>query len=103
MDRFQDELNQLRKDTDLANESRARLTPTLVEEADRLKTRGLYGPESKVWEVSRESGSFFGGGRAVFLQLAHPFVAAGVQQHSKVADDIQVRVPASCRPLLTLF
>lgn len=52
--------------------------------------RGLYGPEDKMWEVARESSAFFGGGRAVFLQLAHPYVASGVKHHSKAADDIQV-------------
>lgn len=56
----------------------------------RNENRGLYGPENKAWEVARESAAFFGGGRAVFLQLAHPYVATGVQQHSKVANDIQV-------------
>jgi uncharacterized protein (DUF2236 family) len=43
---------------------------------------GLFGPRSKSWEVSRETVLFLGGGRASLLQLAHPFVAHGVEQHS---------------------
>jgi uncharacterized protein (DUF2236 family) len=48
---------------------------------------GLFGPGSKVWEVNRHSISFLGGGRAALLQLAHPWVAWGVEQHSRTRDD----------------
>ena len=48
---------------------------------------GLFGPGSKVWEVNKESISFLGGGRAALLQLAHPWVAWGIEQHSSTRDD----------------
>jgi uncharacterized protein (DUF2236 family) len=35
-----------------------------------------------VWEVNREGIIFLGGGRAILLQLAHPYVAHAIEQHS---------------------
>jgi uncharacterized protein (DUF2236 family) len=43
---------------------------------------GVFGPRSMTWQVDRESAIFFGAGRALLLQLAHPWVAAAIQQHS---------------------
>jgi uncharacterized protein (DUF2236 family) len=43
---------------------------------------GLYGPGSLTWEILREVAVLAGGGRALLLQIAHPAVAAGVDQHS---------------------
>lgn len=48
---------------------------------------GLYGPGSASWAIGREAAIFLGGGRAALLQLAHPFVAHGVQQHSATRTD----------------
>jgi uncharacterized protein (DUF2236 family) len=48
---------------------------------------GLFGPDSKIWEVNRHSISFLGAGRAALLQLAHPWVAWGIEQHSRTRDD----------------
>lgn len=48
---------------------------------------GLFGPGSMMWEIGRESICFLGGGRAALLQLAHPYVAHGVDQHSKTRTD----------------
>lgn len=48
---------------------------------------GLYGPGSLSWEVNRESVIMLGGGAAALLQLAHPFVAHAVDQHSKTRTD----------------
>ena len=48
---------------------------------------GLFGPDTKFWEINREALVFLGGGRAVLLQTAHPFVAHGVDQHSKTKTD----------------
>lgn len=48
---------------------------------------GIFGPDSKVWEVNRHSIAFLGAGRAALLQLAHPWVAWGVEQHSRTRDD----------------
>lgn len=48
---------------------------------------GLYGPESILWEINREAVIFLGGGRAALLQLAHPYVAAAIYQHSNTRSD----------------
>ena len=48
---------------------------------------GLYGPDSLVWEVNREAVIFVGSGRAALLQLAHPYVAEAIDQHSNTRAD----------------
>ena len=47
----------------------------------------LLGPETVSWRVNREAALLAGGGRALLLQVAHPRVAAGVEQHSDYATD----------------
>jgi len=47
---------------------------------------GIYGPESLSWRINRESALFLGAGRAALLQLAHPWVAAALAEHSTVID-----------------
>lgn len=50
---------------------------------------GLFGPASVTWRVDRETMVFLGAGRALLLQLAHPWVAAAIAQHSRsLADPI---------------
>ena len=44
------------------------------------------------WMVLAEPIAFFGGGRAVLLQVAHPKVGAGVEQHSTYATDPWARL-----------
>lgn len=41
-----------------------------------------YGPGSVLWLVNKESAILLSGGRALLLQLAHPGIAAGVDDHS---------------------
>ncbi len=53
----------------------------------REPSAGLYGPGSMTWEIARESVLFLGGGCAALLQLAHPFVAHAVDQHSATRTD----------------
>jgi uncharacterized protein (DUF2236 family) len=43
---------------------------------------GIFGPGSATWHVNREAAIFLGAGRALLLQLAHPWVAAAIEQHS---------------------
>ena len=52
---------------------------------------GIHGPNSHAWRIHRESALFLGGARAALLQLAHPYVAFGIDQHSKTRTDIQGR------------
>jgi uncharacterized protein (DUF2236 family) len=42
---------------------------------------------SVLWRVNGEPFVFLGGGRALLLQVAHPKVAAGVEQHSSYVTD----------------
>ena len=44
------------------------------------------------WRVAAEPVVFLGGGRALLLQVAHPKVAAGVEQHSTYATDPWARL-----------
>jgi uncharacterized protein (DUF2236 family) len=49
---------------------------------------GIHGPGSPAWRLDRDALIFIGGGRAALLQLAHPFVAYGIEQHSKTRSDV---------------
>lgn len=48
---------------------------------------GVFGPGAVLWHVDREAALFLGAGRALLLQLAHPWVAAGIAQHSTTLAD----------------
>lgn len=48
---------------------------------------GVFGPHSLTWRVDREAALFLGAGRALLLQLAHPWVAAATVEHSKSLSD----------------
>jgi len=48
---------------------------------------GIFGPASVTWRVDREAVIFLGAGRALLLQLAHPWVAAAVAEHSRTFAD----------------
>src|SRR5439155_3887213 len=48
---------------------------------------GVFGPGSLMWQIDREAAAFLGAGRAVLLQLAHPWVAAAIARHSRVLAD----------------
>jgi len=50
-------------------------------------TQWLFGPDSMMWKVNRESVLLLGGRAALLMQLAHPLVAAGVNQHSDFRTD----------------
>ncbi|MBR0799040.1 DUF2236 domain-containing protein [Bradyrhizobium jicamae] len=48
---------------------------------------GIFGPGSMTWRIDREAITFLGAGRALLLQLAHPWVAAAVAEHSRTFAD----------------
>jgi len=50
-------------------------------------TAGLFGPDSMTWRIDRESILFLAAGRALLMQLAHPWVAQAVADHSISLDD----------------
>lgn len=48
---------------------------------------GVFGPDTITWQIDREAVIFLGAGRALLLQLAHPWVAAAIAEHSKTFAD----------------
>jgi uncharacterized protein (DUF2236 family) len=55
-----------------------------IERATPDRSAGVFGPQSMSWRINREAALFLGAGRAALLQLAHPWVAAALEQHSTV-------------------
>jgi uncharacterized protein (DUF2236 family) len=51
------------------------------------ENEGVFGPGAVLWQVDREAALFLGAGRALLLQLAHPWVAAAIAQHSTTLAD----------------
>jgi uncharacterized protein (DUF2236 family) len=50
--------------------------------AAAAEIEGVFGAQSISWSVDREAANFLGAGRALLLQLAHPWIAAAVEHHS---------------------
>jgi len=63
---------------------------------------GIFGPGSMNWRVNRESALFFAAGRAALLQLAHPWVAAAIAQHSRTLHDPLRRFHNTFRIMFTM-
>jgi uncharacterized protein (DUF2236 family) len=51
------------------------------------QVEGVFGPASLTWRINREAAIFLGAGRALLLQLAHPYVAAAIAEHSRTLAD----------------
>jgi uncharacterized protein (DUF2236 family) len=64
---------------------------------------GVFGPDSLCWRVHRESGLFLGAGRAALLQLAHPWVAQAIQDHSQVMSRPIVRFHNTFRVMYAMI
>jgi uncharacterized protein (DUF2236 family) len=76
-----------------------RMTPA----PDAPPDHGLYGPRSEAWRLNRESMLLLGAGpRALLLQLAHPSVAAGVDEHSDFRADPWARLLGTIRSYLRI-
>src|SRR5579875_1528741 len=63
---------------------------------------GIFGPGSMSWKVNREAAVFLGAGRAALLQLAHPWVAAALEQHSTLLTDPVTRFHNTFRIVYTM-
>ena len=63
---------------------------------------GLFGPDSITWRINRESALFLGAGRAALLQLAHPWVAAALADHSTVLHRPIARFHNTFRVVFTM-
>jgi uncharacterized protein (DUF2236 family) len=69
----------------------------------RARDPGLYGPGSEAWRLNREAALLLGAGpRALLLQLAHPLVAEGVDQHSDFRSDPWARLAGTLRSYLRI-
>ncbi len=67
------------------------------------EVRGVYGPGSEAWRLNREAFLLLGAGpRALLLQLAHPLVAEGVDQHSDFRRDPWGRLEGTLRSYLRI-
>jgi uncharacterized protein (DUF2236 family) len=64
--------------------------------------QGLFGPGSANWKVNRESALFLAAGRAALLQLAHPWVATAIAQHSRTLNDPIGRFHHTFRVMFTM-
>jgi uncharacterized protein (DUF2236 family) len=78
----------------------------LLDSLDRLPGEpghGFFGPGSVTWQVNRESAVFLGAGRAALLQLAHPWVAVALAQHSNLLNDAVGRFHSTFRVVYTML
>src|SRR5271165_4795736 len=63
---------------------------------------GLFGANSVSWKINRESALFLAAGRAALLQLAHPWVAAAIAEHSTTLRDPVGRFHQTFRVMFTM-
>src|SRR5260370_451200 len=60
---------------------------TMVRSTAAGESAGIFGPKSVSWRLDREAAVFLGAGHALLLQLAHPWVAAAIAEHSRSLSD----------------
>ena len=64
---------------------------------------GLYGPSSVAWRLNREATLLIAAGpRALLMQIAHPLIAEGVDQHSDFRADPWRRLRGTLRSYLAI-
>lgn len=63
---------------------------------------GILGPRSIAWQLGGDLAVFLGGGRAALLQLAHPFVAHAIAQHSHTRADVAGRFRRTFRSVFAM-
>lgn len=70
---------------------------------DARELGGLYGPSSVAWRINREATLLLGAGpRALLMQIAHPLIAEGVDQHSDFRADPWRRLRGTLRSYLAI-
>jgi uncharacterized protein (DUF2236 family) len=72
---------------DLVTEADLEAQLAIVRAAAVGGSAGIFGPDSVAWRLDREAAVFLGAGRALLLQLAHPWVAAAIAEHSGALAD----------------
>jgi uncharacterized protein (DUF2236 family) len=60
---------------------------TIIGNAGAESCAGVFGPNSMMWHIDKEAAIFLGAGRALLLQLAHPWIAAAIARHSRTLAD----------------
>ncbi|MGA8672573.1 MAG: oxygenase MpaB family protein [Terracidiphilus sp.] len=63
----------------------------------------IFGPDSISWRINREAALFLGAGRAALLQLAHPWVAVALKQHSSLMNNPIARFHNTFRVVFTMI
>jgi uncharacterized protein (DUF2236 family) len=74
----------------------------VVEKVAVGQAEGVFGPNSIIWRVDRETLVFVGAGRAFLMQLAHPWVAKAIADHSSALVDPIGRFHRTFRVVFTL-
>ncbi len=74
-----------------------------IEELPGDPRLGFFGPDSASWRINRESAVFIGAGRAALLQIAHPWVAVALAQHSNLLNDPIERFHSTFRVVYTML
>jgi uncharacterized protein (DUF2236 family) len=67
------------------------------------ESAGIFGPNSVSWKLDREAAVFLGAGRALLLQLAHPWVAVAIAEHSRTLNDPIARFQRTFNITLTMM
>jgi uncharacterized protein (DUF2236 family) len=81
----------------------------LEEQLELVRTKavsqvaGVFGPASMTWRNNREAILFLAAGRALLLQLAHPWIAAAVAEHSTALTDPFVRFRRTFKVVFTMI
>jgi uncharacterized protein (DUF2236 family) len=65
-------------------------------------SRSIFAPDSITWKINRESALFLAAGRAALLQLAHPWVATAIAEHSRTLNDPIGRFHQTFRVMFTM-
>ena len=76
---------------------------SVVERASPDSRAGIFGPQSMSWRINRESALFLGAARAALLQLAHPWVATALEQHSSLMARPIARFHSTFRILFAMI
>ncbi len=87
---------------ELVSESESEALRARVARGSADPVAGAFGPESVTWRINRESALFLGAARAALLQLAHPWVAAAIAQHSTVLERPIARFHNTFRVVFTM-
>jgi uncharacterized protein (DUF2236 family) len=64
---------------------------------------GVFGPRSMMWRINGEAAIFLGAGRALLLQVAHPWIAQAIHDHSRAFVDPIGRFHRTFNVMFTLI